>query len=129
VGRNFAWTSTSGSRIPPDALAAGETATKEKLYVGRVVHDGTLTIGKVRRLSRDHRVDHRKYICTYRLYVHRPSSVAVVMSYSLDNRGSIPARRKRFFSTPQHPDRPWGPPSLLFIGTGGTFPRGKAAGS
>ncbi|PNF23642.1 hypothetical protein B7P43_G03052 [Cryptotermes secundus] len=47
VGGNFAWTNTSGNRIPRDAVAAGETATKEKLYVGRVVHDGTLTIGKV----------------------------------------------------------------------------------
>jgi hypothetical protein len=48
VGTNFAWSSTTGSRIPPDALAAGETTTREHLYVGRVLHDGTLTLGKVR---------------------------------------------------------------------------------
>jgi hypothetical protein len=29
-------------------------------------------------------------------------------------RGSIPGRDRRFLSTPQHPDRLWGPPSLLF---------------
>jgi hypothetical protein len=48
VGTNFAWSSTTGSRIPTDALAAGQTATNEHLYVGRVLHDGTLTLGKVR---------------------------------------------------------------------------------
>jgi hypothetical protein len=33
--------------------------------------------------------------------------------YGLDGRDSIPGRDKRFISTPQRPDRLWGPPSLL----------------
>jgi hypothetical protein len=113
VGTNFAWTSTSGGRIPADALVAGETATKENLYVGRVVHDGTLTIGKVRRLSRGHRVPSPQPSCLkvlkfevtfcktgsqevdlYVSVIRRPNSVAVAMNYGLDVRGSIPTRRK-----------------------------------
>ena len=36
-------------------------------------------------------------------------------------RGSNTARGKRIFSSPNRPHRPWGPPSLLFHGHGGTF--------
>jgi hypothetical protein len=32
------------------------------------------------------------------------------MGYRLYDRGSIPGRGKRFFPTPQRPDRLWGPP-------------------
>ena len=35
--------------------------------------------------------------------------------------GSNPDSSKRFFSFQKHPDRPWGPPSLLTMGTG-SFP-------
>jgi hypothetical protein len=38
------------------------------------------------------------------------SSVGIATGY---DRGSIPGRGKRFFSTPQHPKRIWSPPSLL----------------
>jgi hypothetical protein len=37
-------------------------------------------------------------------------------SYELDGRGSIPGRAKRFFSSPQRPDRLWSPLSLLHNG-------------
>jgi hypothetical protein len=36
--------------------------------------------------------------------------------YRLDGRGSIPVRGKKFLSSPQRPDRLWGPPSLLSDG-------------
>jgi hypothetical protein len=42
----------------------------------------------------------------------------------LDVRGSIPSSVKKFFLTPHRPDRLWGPPSLLYNGTGGCFLRG-----
>jgi hypothetical protein len=45
------------------------------------------------------------------------SSVGIATDYGLDSWGSIPGRDKRFFSTPQHTDRPWGPSSFL-----GLFP-------
>jgi hypothetical protein len=40
------------------------------------------------------------------------------------DRGSIPGRGKRFFLYPLCPDRLWGPPSLLYNGYRGSFPRG-----
>jgi hypothetical protein len=55
------------------------------------------------------------------------SSVSIVMGYRLEGLGSIPGSA-RFFSSLQHPDRLWGPLSLLSNGYQGLFPRGcKAA--
>ncbi|XP_017790686.1 PREDICTED: uncharacterized protein LOC108572874 isoform X2 [Habropoda laboriosa] len=42
-----AWVPTNGNNIPPNAIPGGETEDNETLYVGRVEHSGTLTIGKV----------------------------------------------------------------------------------
>jgi hypothetical protein len=45
-----------------------------------------------------------------------------------ENFGLIPGRGRRFLSSPNHPDRLSGPPSLLFHGYWGCFiPGGKAA--
>lgn len=41
------WIACVGGNIPPNALAAGQSEDGEPLYVGRVVHDGALTVGKV----------------------------------------------------------------------------------
>jgi hypothetical protein len=38
----------------------------------------------------------------------------MVTGYEMGDRDSIPGRGKRFFSTPQRPDRLWGSFSLLF---------------
>jgi hypothetical protein len=40
------------------------------------------------------------------------------------DRGSIPGGGKGFFLYPLCPDRLWGPPSLLYNGYRGSFPRG-----
>ncbi|XP_076164565.1 uncharacterized protein LOC143145254 isoform X2 [Ptiloglossa arizonensis] len=44
---NPKWVPISGSNIPPNAIPGGETEDGEALYVGRVYHEDTLTIGKV----------------------------------------------------------------------------------
>ncbi|XP_066255951.1 uncharacterized protein [Euwallacea similis] len=41
------WLATSGGNIPPNAVPAGQSEDGETLYVGRAVHDGALTTGKV----------------------------------------------------------------------------------
>ena len=55
------------------------------------------------------------------------SSVGIVTDYGLDGLGLHPGRAK--FSA--RPDRPWGPPSLLYNGyrvfSGGKVRRGSAA--
>ncbi|EFA00610.1 uncharacterized protein LOC663246 [Tribolium castaneum] len=41
------WIACSGGNVPPNAVTAGQSEEGEPLYVGRVVHDGSLTVGKV----------------------------------------------------------------------------------
>lgn len=47
-GGNLSWTKVNSSDIfPPNALRGGQTRTGERLYIGRVDHQGCLTPGKV----------------------------------------------------------------------------------
>ncbi|XP_008546651.1 uncharacterized protein LOC103570631 isoform X1 [Microplitis demolitor] len=46
-GCNPQWVPTSGGNIPSNSIPAGETEDGEPLFVGRVHHEGTVTIGKV----------------------------------------------------------------------------------
>ncbi|XP_076763777.1 uncharacterized protein LOC143430933 isoform X4 [Xylocopa sonorina] len=46
-GCDPAWVPTSGNNVPSNAIPGGETEDGEALYVGRVHHEGTVTIGKV----------------------------------------------------------------------------------
>jgi hypothetical protein len=48
-------------------------------------------------------------------------STPVVTGNRLDGQGLISRKGKRFFSTPQHPDQPWGPSSFLSKGHGGAL--------
>lgn len=41
------WVHTSGSAIPPNAFPGGESEEGEPLFIGRVPHEGTMTVGKV----------------------------------------------------------------------------------
>jgi hypothetical protein len=56
------------------------------------------------------------------------AQVSITMGYGLDGPGSIPGS-VRFLSSPQRPDRLWGPPSLLSNGYRQLLPRGKAGGA
>jgi hypothetical protein len=58
------------------------------------------------------------------------SAVGLVTGYGLDDEGvgvRVPAEER--ILTPFPPGRFWGPPSLLWNGYRGLFPRGKAAGA
>jgi hypothetical protein len=60
----------------------------------------------------------------YHITRNQDSSVSIVTGYELDSWNSILSGGKRFFSTPQCPDRIWGPLSLLSNGYLGLFPQG-----
>jgi hypothetical protein len=45
------WQLASEGQVPADAFPVGITSDGERLYVGRVFHDGTLTPGKVNTSS------------------------------------------------------------------------------
>ena len=44
---NGTWVANSGGNIPPRAVTAGQSEDGEPLYVGRVLHGGALTVGKI----------------------------------------------------------------------------------
>lgn len=46
-GCSATWVPVSGGEIPPQALPSGETEEGETLFVGRVQHEGSVTLGKV----------------------------------------------------------------------------------
>ena len=60
-----------------------------------------------------------------RRIVGRDSSVGIATRYGLTVRGSNPSGGENFRT---RPDRPWGPPSLLYNGYR-VIPGGKAAGA
>ncbi|XP_044729705.1 uncharacterized protein LOC123293054 [Chrysoperla carnea] len=45
--RQLVWQYSSGGAVPHGAVPAGQTADGETLYIGRVMHEGTQTVGKV----------------------------------------------------------------------------------
>lgn len=50
-GCSARWFPVSGDAIPAEAMPAGETEDGEPLFVGRVSHEGSVTIGKVHVMS------------------------------------------------------------------------------
>lgn len=46
---NGTFVPTSGGEIPPNAIPAGESEDGEPLFIGRVAHEGTMTVGKVQQ--------------------------------------------------------------------------------
>lgn len=49
VSDHTAWAEDGHGRVPPEAIVIGQSAEGENLFMGRVMHDGTLTPGKVCR--------------------------------------------------------------------------------
>lgn len=41
------WKFAQNGQVPPEAISFGKTRDGEDLYMGRVMHDGSLTPGKV----------------------------------------------------------------------------------
>ncbi|KAI8438201.1 hypothetical protein MSG28_010820 [Choristoneura fumiferana] len=49
VGGSNQWIPTNGANVPPGAFQGGQTEDGEPLFVGRVHHEGSVTIGKVQQ--------------------------------------------------------------------------------
>ena len=45
--QRFDWVQARGGQVPPGAVEGGRTKDGESLYVGRVHHQGSHTVGKV----------------------------------------------------------------------------------
>jgi hypothetical protein len=67
--------------------------------------------------------------------LYKSANLLLVIKYKINFFLYLGARRatgwthitgKRFVSSPQGPDRPWGPPSLLHNGYRGLYPRGSS---
>lgn len=44
---NFGWQTSGFGEVPPKAVAGGKTVEGETLYIGRVRHKKSVTVGKV----------------------------------------------------------------------------------
>lgn len=51
VSEHTAWADDCHGRVPINAIVIGQSCNGENLYMGRVMHDGTLTPGKVMSMS------------------------------------------------------------------------------
>ena len=47
VNAKFEWIPSSNGQVPDRAIQGGHTSSGEPLYIGRVVHEGVLTPGKI----------------------------------------------------------------------------------
>ncbi|XP_054280246.1 calcium-binding protein P-like [Macrosteles quadrilineatus] len=47
ISHQVAWVEDRDGRVPPEAVVVGQTVDGENLYMGRTMHDGTLTPGKI----------------------------------------------------------------------------------
>lgn len=43
----MSWIDSEGGAVPSNAVVGGNTNDGETLYIGRVVHNGTVTVGKI----------------------------------------------------------------------------------
>jgi hypothetical protein len=94
-----------------------------------IVKNYSVEIFRARHFTRSWSVSPRPTKYMLILFRSWDSSVGIATCYRLDGRGSVRGRGKRFFFSPQRPDRLWGPPWLPSNGTGGCFQGGKAAGA
>ena len=44
---SLSWVAGSNGEVPDDAVKGGEADDGEVVYIGRAIHEGTVTIGKV----------------------------------------------------------------------------------
>jgi hypothetical protein len=83
--------------------------------------EGSKPLGKPKRRCENIKMDIKYTAC-----VSQGSSVSIVSGYRLDDRAigvRSPAGQRIFFLYPLCPDLLWDPPSLLYNGYRGSFPR------
>lgn len=60
---SLSWIDSEGGAVPSNAVVGGQTNDGETLYIGRVLHNGTVTVGKI----------HPSHGCCYFPYGKSPS--------------------------------------------------------
>jgi hypothetical protein len=98
----------------------GATSQKTTFFIVTAVKTSNLTQNHIMAITP------RILLWYYTMNWSRDSSVGIATSYGLDDRGvgvRVPVGA-RIFSSPQHPDRLWGPLNLLYNGHQERFPWG-----
>lgn len=62
---NYHWDFCSEGSVPSGAVVAGHTSDGEPLYVGRVLHNGSQTVGKVSKNNDSSLCDKKLQIVNY----------------------------------------------------------------
>ena len=113
---NATWTNLESKPFPSKTLAS----TSNHVCHGTERH-GTTRQGTARHDTARHTMTRQCLKGMYQVSSGPDSSVGIATGYGLDGPG-IETRGGEIFRT--CPDRPWGPPSLLYNGYR-VFPRGK----
>jgi hypothetical protein len=125
VPNHMSWDRTQASEVGSRQLTALATTypdkeTEEDVSLKNLIHVKGAPQYKILRPTDTKIAVQCGPNCIY--YKHVINRNWTATGYGFDGRGSIPSMGKTFFSSPQCPDRLWGPSRLLYNGYRWQFP-------